>query len=165
MADADTRAVAAHRAATRAAAAALAGAMVLAGCSVLTPPDARLCSAAQNLSAAMALTATAIDADDAGDLARAQGLATQARSISELAHSLLQSMPDEAKEKPTWQALLLTYNGTAQAANSLLPAYIGAHGTGPGELTGAGLQLDKTRADLPPMCFSIPADVETPAPS
>jgi hypothetical protein len=161
VAETATRAVAAGRAA----AAVLAGAVVLAGCSVLAPPDARLCSAAQNLSAAVALTATAIDADEAGDLARAQGLATQARSITELAHSLLKSMPDEAREKPTWQALLLAYNGTAQAANSLLPAYIGTHGVGPDELTGAGLQLDKARADLPPMCFSIPADVETPGPS
>jgi len=149
----------------RAVAAVLAGAMLLAGCSVLAPPDARLCSAAQNLSAAMALTATAIEADGAGDLARAQGLATQARSITELAHSQLQSMPDAAREQPTWQALLLAYNGTAQAANSLLPAYIGTHGVGPDELLRAGLQMDKARADLPPMCFSIPADVETPAPS
>jgi len=149
----------------RAVAAALAAAVLLAGCSVLAPPDPRLCSAAQNLSAAMALTATAIDADEAGDLARAQGLATQARSVTELAHSLLQSMPDEAREQPTWQALLVAYNGTAQAANSLLPAYIGTHGSGPDELKGAGLQLDKARTELPPMCFSIPADVETPAPS
>jgi hypothetical protein len=146
-------------------AALLATAVVLAGCSVLAPPDARLCSAAQNLSAAMALTTTAIDADKAGDLARAQGLATQARSITEVAHSLLQAMPAEAREQPTWQALLLAYNGTAQAANSLLPAYIGTHGDGPDELKGAGLELDKARTELPPMCFSIPADVETPPPS
>jgi hypothetical protein len=163
VADAPGRAVAQTLAA--ATAAAVATAVLLAGCSVLAPPDARLCSAAQNLSAAMALTATAIDADEAGDLARAQGLATQARSITELAHSLLQSMPDAAREQPTWQALLLAYNGTAQAANSLLPAYIGTHGTGPDELTGAGLQLDKARTELPAMCFSLPADVETPAPS
>jgi hypothetical protein len=150
---------------TRAIAALLATAVLLAGCSVLAPPDARLCSAAQNLSAAIALTATAIDADEAGDLARAQGLATQARSITELANSLLQSMPHEAREQPTWQALLMAYDGTAQAANSLLPAYIGTHGDGPDQLKSAGLQLDKARTDLPPMCFSIPADVETPSPS
>jgi hypothetical protein len=110
----------------------------------------------------MALTATAIRADDVGDFARAQGLATQARSVTELAHSQLQSMPDEAHESATWQALLVAYNATAQAANSLLPAYAGMHGMGPDELRRAGLEMAKARADLPALCFSIPADLEMP---
>jgi hypothetical protein len=138
---------------------------MLAGCAVLAPPDPRLCSAAQNLSAAMAMTATAIEADEVGDLARAQGLATQARSESELASSMLDGMPDEKKTDPVWQALQLVYLGTAQAANSLLPAYADTHGIGRDELTRAAISMDKARAGLPAMCFDIPADVETPGPT
>jgi hypothetical protein len=137
----------------------------LAGCAVLAPPDPRLCAAAQNLSAAMAMTATAIDADERGDLARAQGLATQARSVSELANSMLDGMSDEKKAEPVWQALQLVYLGTAQAANSLLPAYANTHGIGRDELTRAQLSMDNARAGLPSMCFDLAADVETPGPT
>jgi len=140
-------------------------ALLLAACGVLSPPDPRLCSAAQDLSAAMALTATAIEADRAGDLARAQGLATQARSVSELANSLLRGTPDDKKTDPAYQALQLVYLGTAQAANSLLPAYSSTHGIGPDELARAGAAMAKAREALPAMCFDIPADVETPGPS
>jgi hypothetical protein len=139
--------------------------MLLTACSVFAPPDARLCSAAQNLSAAMVLTATAIRADDVGDFARAQGLATQARSVTELASSQLQSMPGEAHERATWQALLAAYGATAQAANSLLPAYASTHGVGQDQLRRAGVEMAKARVDLPEMCFSVPADLETPGSS
>jgi len=138
---------------------------VLVGCSLVSPADPRLCSAAQNLSAAMAMTSTALDADEAGDLARAQGLATQARSVSELANSLLDGASEEKKADPVWQALLLVYGGTAQAANSLLPAYASAHGIGRDELARAAISMDKARQGLPAMCFDIPADVETPGQS
>ena len=113
----------------------------------------------------MALTATAIQADDAGDLARAQGLATQARSVSEVAKSLLDGAPSETKRGPVWDALQRVYSGTAQAANSLLPAYLSAHGSGPSELAAAGASMAKAREGLPGMCFDIPADVETPGAS
>jgi hypothetical protein len=139
--------------------------LLVAGCTLLNPPDPRFCSAAQNLSAAMALTATAIEADEAGDLAQAQGLATQARSVSELANSMLNGVPEEKKTDPVWQALQLAYLGTAQAANSLLPAYASTHGIGRDELTRAGMSMDKARQDLPSMCFAIPAGLETPGPS
>ena len=148
-----------------AAAVAAAMAAALASCAVLTPPDPRLCSAAQSLSAAMAMTTTAIDADERGDLARAQGLATQARSVSELAHSLLDGMPDEKKTDAAWQALQLVYLGTGQAANSLLPAYASTHGIGRAQLAEAKTSMDKARTALPAMCFDIPADVETPGPT
>lgn len=110
----------------------------------------------------MALTATAIEADATGDLARAQGLATQARSITELASSLLQSMPRDQQQQPVWQALSQAYTQTGQAANSLLPAYSGTHGLGPAQLERATSWIAKARADLPAMCFDIPADIETP---
>jgi hypothetical protein len=139
--------------------------VVLAGCTVLSPPDPRLCSAAQNLSAAMALTATAIAADDAGDLAQAQGLATQARSLAELADSTLTGMPDDRKADPVWQALQMVYLGTGQAANSLLPAYSNSHGIGPAQMASAESAMGRARAGLPAMCFAIPADLETPRPS
>jgi hypothetical protein len=137
----------------------------LAGCSMFAPADARLCSAAQNLSAAMALTATAIAADDRGDLAQAQGLATQARSLTELAHETLQQIPNEDHSKDPWQRLLEVSTGTAQAANSLLPAYAGSHGTGPDQLAAAAVAMDKARVELPAMCFDIPNDLETPGAS
>jgi hypothetical protein len=140
-------------------------ALIVAACGVLSPPDPRLCSAAQNLSAAMALTATAIEADQVGDLARAQGLATQARSVSELANGLLRGAPDAQKSDPVFQALQLVYLATARAANSLLPAYSNTHGTGPAELAKAGASMAKAREGLPGMCFDIPADVETPGAS
>ncbi len=145
--------------------AALVAALIVAACGVLSPPDPRLCSAAQNLSAAMALTATAIEADKAGDLARAQGLATQARSVSELANALLGGASDEQKSDQVFQALQLAYLATAQAANSLLPAYSNNHGTGPDELARANASMAKAREGLPGMCFALPADVETPRPS
>jgi hypothetical protein len=141
------------------------GASLLGGCSAFAAPDARLCSAAQNLSAAMALTATAIAADDRGDLAQAQGLATQARSLTELAHGILQQVPDEEQPKDAWQRLLEVYLHTGQAANSLLPAYAGAHGMGPEELASAAASMDKARVALPAMCFDIPGDLETPGSS
>lgn len=111
------------------------------------------------------MTATAIGADEAGALARAQGLATEARSLSELAHSRLQSMSDKGREQAAWQALLMVYLGTAQAANSLLPAYSNTHGIAPRELAQARTALDEAHGDLPAMCFALPADVETPASS
>jgi len=113
----------------------------------------------------MALTATAIDADAAGDLARAQGLATQARSLTELAHTRLEGMPEDRQADEAWQTLQQVYLGTAQAANSLLPAYASSHGTGPQELASAATSMEKARANLPAMCFDIPADVETPVAS
>ena len=113
----------------------------------------------------MALTATAIQADQAGDLARAQGLATQARSVSELAKALLDGAPGATRSDPVWDALQRAYSGTAQAANSLLPAYLDIHGSGPSELATAGASMAKAREGLPGMCFDIPADVETPGPS
>jgi hypothetical protein len=146
-------------------AAAAIAACALVGCALIAPADPRLCSAAQNLSAAMAMTSTALDADEAGDLAQAQGLATQARSVSELARSLLDGAPDEKKADPVWQALQLVYLGTAQAANSLLPAYANTHGIGRDELAAARISIDKARQGLPAMCFDIPADVETPVAS
>jgi hypothetical protein len=141
------------------------GTALLSACSVLAPADPRLCSAAQNLSAAMALTATAIDADERGDLARAQGLATEARSVTELANSMLRGMPDEKQTGVVWQALQLVYLGTAQAANSLLPAYANTHGVGRDELARAATSMDTARQGLPAMCFALPSDIETPASS
>jgi hypothetical protein len=74
-------------------------------------------------------------------------------------------MPDAAHQSQVWQALLVAYGGTAQAANSLLPAYAGTHGIGPDELRRAGQQMDTARTELPAICFSIPVDLETPGPS
>ena len=139
--------------------------LLLAGCSVVAPPDPRLCAAAQNLSAALALTATAITADEASDLARAQGLATEARSVGELAQTQLQSVSGEDRRHATWQALFDAYVHVGQAANSVLPAYSPSHGTGPAELAEASTSMAKARGDLPAMCFDVPADLETPAPS
>jgi len=113
----------------------------------------------------MALTATAIAADERGDLAQAQGLATQARSLTELAHGTLQQVPSNDQPKDPWQRLLEVYGHTAQAANSLLPAYAGSHGIGREELETAAASMDKARVELPAMCFDLPADVETPAAS
>ena len=139
--------------------------LLVGACTLIAPPDARLCAAAQNLSAAMTLTATAMDADAAGNFARAQGLATQARSMTELASSTLQGMPGESQGEPVWQALQEVSLGTAQAANSLLPAYSGTHGTGREQLDAAAGSMAKVRAGLPAMCFAIPADLETPGAS
>ena len=141
------------------------GAVILAGCSTFAPADARLCSAAQNVTAAMALTATAIAADERGDLAQAQGLATQARTLTELAHGTLQQVPQSEHPKVPWQGLLEASADTATAANSLLPAYANTHGVGPEQLAGAQRAMDNVRAELPSMCFDIPNDVETPGAS
>ena len=140
-------------------------AVLVAGCTLLSPADPRLCSAAQNLSAAIALTQTAIAADDDGDLARAQGLATQARSLTELGLALLQGVPDDRHAEIAWQSLMDAYGHTGQAANSLLPAYAASHGQGPQELTLAGRSMDRARTALPAMCFAIPPDLETPGSS
>ena len=110
----------------------------------------------------MALADTAIEADAGGDLARAQGLATESRTLGELAHATLQQMPDEDKAKPAWQALLSAYGHVGQAANSLLPAYSGSHGTGRDEYESASKFMADARAALPAMCFELPADIETP---
>jgi len=134
----------------------------LAGCSVLAPPDARLCAAAQDLSAAMALTATAIQADAAGEVARAQGLATQARSVSDLAYARMNGMGDEAKADRVWQELQNVYLATAQGAQALLPAFGGSPDMAPGQLADAQATMAKVRASLPAMCFDLPADLETP---
>ena len=150
------------------AAAGAAGALiasVLLGCSILAPTDPRLCSAAQDLSQAMALVATAIDADAKGDIARAQGLATQSRTLGEFGHSTLQKMPDDEKSKPTFQALLEFYLHVGQAGNALLPAFGGDHETAVSELDAATTALAKARTLLPAMCFDIPPDIETPGPS
>lgn len=138
------------------------GAALLWGCSTLAPTDARLCSAAQRLSAAVALTATAIAADERGDLAQAQGLAGQAWSLADQAHGFLQLVPADAGPRAQ---LLEVVAQTTLAANSLLPAYANSHGMGPDQLDAGKRALDKARADLPAMCFDIPNDVETPGPS
>jgi len=138
---------------------------VAAACTLLSPPDPRLCSAAQNVSQAMALADTAIAADEQGDLARAQGLATQSRTLGELAHATLQQMPDAEQAKPGWQALLGAYAHVGQAANSLLPAYSGSHGTGREQYEIASRFMADARAALPAMCFELPADIETPGPT
>lgn len=140
-------------------------ATVLAGCSILAPADPRLCSAAQDLSQAMALVATAVDADARGDIARAQGLATQSRTLGEFGQSTLQKVPDEDKTKPAFQALLEVYLHAGQAANALLPAYDGTHEMAVSELQSASASLTKARAELPGMCFDLPADIETPSSS
>jgi hypothetical protein len=139
--------------------------LALAACSVFAPPDARLCSAAQDLSAAMTLTATAIDADRAGDLARAQGLATQARSLTDLGGSKLDGAPDQQKTGPDFQALQEAFLQTAQAANALLPAFGRDHTMAPDLLAAAADPMARARAALPAMCFAIPADLETPGTS
>jgi len=138
---------------------------LLTGCSILAPPDARLCAAAQNLSAAMSLTATAIQADAAGDVARAQGLATQARSVSDLAYARMNGMGDEAKTDPVWQELQNVYLATAQGAQALLPAFGGSPDMAPAQLVDAQAAMAKVRTSLPSMCFDLPADLETPAAS
>jgi hypothetical protein len=143
----------------------LSAAMLLAACSVLAPPDARLCSAAQSLTAAITLTSTAIDADQAGDLARAASLATQAQSLAQLADSKLDGMPGEAKTDAVWQALQDVYLATGQAATVLLPAYAAGHDTAPGQLSDAVGAMARARAGLPAMCFDIPAGLETPGSS
>ena len=143
---------------------ALAG-VLLAGCSVLAPTDPRLCSAAQDLSQAMALVATAVEADAKGEVARAQGLATQSRTLGEFGHSTLQKVPDEEKPKPAFQALLEVYLHAGQAANALLPAFDGTHEMAVSELESASASLTKARAELPGMCFDLPADIETPGSS
>ncbi|HTK43985.1 MAG TPA: hypothetical protein VL749_01355 [Patescibacteria group bacterium] len=140
-------------------------AMVLAGCSILAPTDPRLCSAAQDLSQAMTLVATAVDADGKGDIARAQGLATQSRTLGEAGHATLDRMPDEEKPKPAFQALLEVYLHAGQAANALLPAYEGTHAMAVSELEAGSVALTKARAELPAMCFDLPADIETPGSS
>ena len=142
----------------------LAGAasLLVGACSIISPPDARLCSAAQNLSAAMTLTATAIEADSAGDLARAQGLATQARSLTDLAGTKLNGAPDTQKADPVFQALREVFLQTAQAANALLPAFASSHDMAPQLLAAAADPMAKARAGLPAMCFDIPPDLETP---
>jgi hypothetical protein len=137
----------------------------LAACSVLAPPDPRLCLSAQNLSAAATLVETAIDTDQGGDLARAQGLATEGRSIAEAANTILQDMPLADRGTAVWQALVEVYEHTGTAANSLLPAFAAAHGTGPAELAAAATSMAKARTGLPAMCFDIPPDLETPGPS
>jgi len=113
----------------------------------------------------MALTATALAADDRGDLAQAQGLATQARTWTEIAQTTLQQLNDQDRSKDAAQRLGEVYLHTAQAANSLLPAYINTHGIGAGELATAGASLAKARESLPAMCFDVPSDVETPDPA
>lgn len=110
----------------------------------------------------MALAATAITADEQGDLARAQGLATQSRTLGELAHATLQQMPDAEKSKPAWQALLSAYGHVGQAANSVLPAYSGSHGMGRDEYEMASRFMADAKAVLPAMCFALPANIETP---
>jgi len=109
----------------------------------------------------MAMTATAIAADEQGDLAQAQGLATQARTLTELASAQLEAMPSDKQPQPAWQALSEAYTQAARAANSLLPAYSGTHGHGRQELDLATASIARARAELPAMCFDIPADVET----
>lgn len=138
---------------------------LLTGCSILTPTDPRMCSAAQDLSQAMALVATAVDADARGDIALAQGLATQSRTLGEVGHATLQKMPDEERPKPAFQALLDVYLHAGQAANALLPAYAGTHEMAVSELESASESLTKARAELPGMCFDLPADIETPGSS
>jgi hypothetical protein len=149
----------------RSAVRAVVAAAVVAACSVLSPPDPRLCSAAQNLSAAVALTATAIQAEAASDVARAQGLATQARSVSELAYDTIKGMPDDRKTDPVWQRLQSAYLATAQADQSLLPAFGGSPDMAPAQLADAQVAMGKVRAELPEMCFALPGDLETPAAS
>jgi hypothetical protein len=129
---------------------------------IISPPDPRLCSAAQNLSQAMALAATAFTADEHGDLARAQGLATQSRTLGELANATLHQMPDEEQSKPAREALLSAYGHVGQAANSLLPAYSSSHSSGREEYEQASKSMADARAILPDMCFALPADIETP---
>jgi hypothetical protein len=148
----------------RALAVGLASATALVACSVLTPPDPRLCTAAQNLSAAMTLVETAIDTDAGGDLARAQGLATEARSVADGANQLLQHFP-AGEHSIAWTALVEAYKHAGKAADSLLPAYADAHGSGGAELAAARTSMATARTGLPAMCFDIPADLETPGAS
>ena len=140
-------------------------AMVLAGCSILAPTDPRLCSAAQDLSQAMSLVATAIEADAKQDIARAQGLATQSRTLGEFGHATLDKMPDAEKPKAAFQALLEVYLHAGQAANALLPAYGGTHAMAVSELEAGTAALTTARGELPAMCFDLPADIETPGAS
>jgi hypothetical protein len=113
----------------------------------------------------MTLTATALQADTAGDVARAQGLAIQARSEAESASTTLKQVPADRQVEATWQALQSAYAQVGQAAQALLPAFGHEAGVARQSLTAAGALLDKARADLPAMCFDIPADLETPGAS
>ena len=137
----------------------------LAACSVLAPPDARLCSAAQDLSAAVTLVETALDTEAGGDLARALGLATQARSVADAANDLLQAIAPGDRVTDAWQALAEAYQHASKAADSLLPAYADAHGTAAADLAAATGSMARARTGLPAICFDIPADLETPGPS
>jgi len=110
----------------------------------------------------MALTATALEADGAGDVARAQGLAVQARSLAEAANTTLEQVPADRQAEPTWQILLRAYGEVGQAAQALLPAFGHQPEMARQSLTGAGGLMDKARGDLPAMCFDLPADLETP---
>ena len=140
-------------------------ALLVSACSLLAPPDARLCSAAQSLSAAVSLAATAIEADGADDFARAQGLATQSRSLAELANGVLHQVPVEQQSQQVWQDLLVAYGQVGQAANAMLPAFGHEPEMARQSLASAETALAKTRAELPAMCFDLPAGLETPGAS
>ena len=137
-------------------------AALVVGCTLLSPPDPRLCSAAQSLSAAVSLAATAIEADGAGDFARAQGLATQSRSLAELANGVLHQVPDEQHSQPVWQSLLVAYGQVGQASNALLPAFGHEPEMARETLAAARAAMTQAGADLPSMCFALPGDIETP---
>jgi hypothetical protein len=113
----------------------------------------------------MALTATALEADGAGDVARAQGLAVQARSLAEAANTTLAQVPADRQGESTWQLLLSAYGQVGHAAEALLPAFGHEPGVARQSLTDARGLMARARADLPAMCFDLPADLETPGSS
>ena len=113
-----------------------------------------MCTVGQKLSGAITGVREAVIEERFGNLGRAVELATTARADAEDAHMLLQSVGTEAiRPEPAWQALLLAYAQTGQAANSMLPGFENTHGLAIEELMSAEQALANADAALPVQCM------------
>jgi hypothetical protein len=130
-------------------------AFTLLGCGAdMSDADRRMCDIAQQLSATITKVEQALVEDEAGNTDGARALATQARAEAEAAHDQLRAMDsDQARQLPARGGLLIAYLQTAQAADSMLPAFSNTHGMGREELASAIQALAKADANLPAACI------------
>jgi hypothetical protein len=112
-----------------------------------------MCGVAGSLSEARTLVEQAAVNGASGDTAGAQQLAGQAVELATQGHDLLHAIASsDVRRGKTWQALLEAYLHIGQAANALLPAYVGTYGITDQKLATASGQLELAMAGLPTSC-------------
>lgn len=123
----------------------------------LSDEDMFMCTAAQSLTASIAITDESLGVGVEWRPEQAVERSVQALGLAEGAARALNEVTEETQAEAVWQSLIRAYTHAADAASSMHPNVPELHGTGHQSLSAAREALDGARTSLPPICFAMAA--------